>query len=101
MPVAHSVLQDPVKKRRPLLSGARVVARQLDHRVLHQVQRLVAVAHGDFGDTQGAPLHLGQELVELPFLLQRPRLLSVLAVHDTAKTSAALDRSISLDSATR
>ncbi len=73
MPVTDAVLQDSVKQRRPLFPGAiRVIARQLDHRILHDIERLFPVAHGDLRHTQRTPLHLGQKLVELSLLLQRP-----------------------------
>jgi len=72
MPVAHPVLQDAVEKWRPFAFGPLgIITRQLDHRFLHEIERLFAVPDGDFGNAQRAPLHFGEELVELPFALQR------------------------------
>ncbi len=51
----------------------------LFYRILHQVQRLVPVTHGDFGDAQGTSLDLGQKPVELLFLLQCSRPCRLLA----------------------
>ncbi len=80
MPVTNPVLQDAIEERRPfLLRVARVFPRQLDHRILHEIQRLVAIAHRDFCESQGPPFHARQELVELPFALQRSRLSRLLA----------------------
>ena len=74
MPVANAILQYAVEQRRPFFTRpVGVLANQLDHRVLHDIQRFIPVTHGNLGDTQGAPLDIGQKPVELLFFLQCSR----------------------------
>ena len=100
MPVANPVLQDPVEQRRPFGAVAiAVLAHQLDHRILHEVQRLIPVAHADFGDTQGTPFHFGQKPVELRSFCSARVPVDGSLTNDTAYVAASAF--ISLDSATR
>ena len=80
MPVTNPVLQNSVEERRPFrLWPARIVPRELDHRILYEVERFVPVTYRDFGEAQRTALHARKELVELPFALQRHRLFRLLA----------------------
>ena len=72
MKVANTVLQNSIKQRRPLVVRLiRVILDELDHRNLHEVERLVTVAHGDFGVAQRATLDVLEESVQNLRLLQR------------------------------
>ena len=54
-----------MKERRPLLLGPiRIALHQLQHRILHHVQRILPIADAELGDTQGAPLDAGEKPIQ-------------------------------------
>ena len=69
--IADPVVEDPVEERRPLRRRPRCVAtRELQHRILHDVERIIDVAYRDLCDFEGATLDARQELLELARLIQ-------------------------------
>jgi hypothetical protein len=62
---------------------------QLDHCILHEVERFITVTHGDLREAQRAAFHTRQELVELPFALQRGHLFRLLAAARYRKNADA------------
>ncbi|MEM4303785.1 MAG: hypothetical protein QXQ70_07825, partial [Candidatus Caldarchaeum sp.] len=60
--VADTVLEDTVEERLPLLRRAvGIGACEPQHRVLHDVECIVLVAHGDLCDPERPDLDLGEE----------------------------------------
>lgn len=66
VPVVNATLQNTVEQRSPLLGVATgVFFHQLEHGVLHQIQRIVRIIGGDLRDPVRPALHVGQELVQV------------------------------------
>jgi len=71
--VADSVLQNPIEQRPPLLARARrVAAHEPDHRILNDVERLVAIADIHDRDAIRARLNFAQERLDLSSRIQSP-----------------------------
>ena len=61
-PVADAALQDGMKQRSPfLLAAVGVAPDQLQHRVLHDVERIVGIAEGEPCRQKRAPLSAGEK----------------------------------------
>lgn len=71
IPVANATLQHAVEQWRPFLRRAGgVFAREFHHRILHDIERIVTVAGGDFRHPERAALNAGEKLVERPVVVQ-------------------------------
>ncbi len=69
--VANPVLQNAVEQRPPFLARPLGIAtRQLQHRVLYDIQRIVVVAHGDPGDAESALLDADEKAIQRAHLIQ-------------------------------
>ena len=65
MPVVDAAIDDAIEQRRPVGAGVpAVIAHETEHRVLHQIERLVARAGRKFGHAQRAPLDAAQKLLK-------------------------------------
>src|SRR5262245_28939191 len=63
--IADTVLENAKEERPPLLARASpVTARELKHRVLNDVERIVIVANGDPGDSVRPLFDIEQKTVE-------------------------------------
>ena len=62
VPVVDAAVEHAPEQRRPFLGRAlAVTADEAEHRLLHEVERVLALARGEFGHAPGATLDAAQE----------------------------------------
>src|SRR5690606_994415 len=59
------------KQRQPFIARpACIAARELEHRVLHDIERIIGVTQGQLRNLECTPLDSGQEPLEIPTSVQ-------------------------------
>jgi len=69
--IMNAVREDAVEQRTPLSGRPRAITvSQLQHRILHRIERVGRVPQLDFSRAQGPPLHLPQETIKFGSAVQ-------------------------------